>query len=82
MQSSSITTVKQVHVEKSNKPNEHNIVAAAFESLKDIDNAKSKNSSYYIINNKIDNAATVEELLAISELGLITKQHALKVNYY
>jgi len=78
MQSSSITTAKQVHVEKSNKPNEHNIVAAAFESLKDIDNAKSKNSSYYIINNKIDNATTVEELLAISELGLITKQHALK----
>lgn len=80
MQSSSITTAKLINVEKSNKPNEHNIVAAAFKSLKEIDDAKSKSSSFYIINNKIDNATTVEEILAVSEIGLISKQHALKVN--
>lgn len=83
MQSSSITTTtKQVHLEKSNKSNEHSIVSAAFESLKEIDNAKTKNSSFYIINNKLDNATTVEEILTIADLGLISKQHALKVIDY
>lgn len=82
MQSSSITTAKLVNYEKSKKPNDHNIVAAAFESLKEIDNTKSKNSSFYIINNKIDNASTAEEILAVSEIGVITKQHALKVNIF
>ncbi|XP_001950421.2 FAST kinase domain-containing protein 4 [Acyrthosiphon pisum] len=76
MQSSSITTTKQVRLNESKVPN--NIVAAAFESLKEIDNAKSKKSSFYIINNTIDNATTVEEILAISEIGLVSKQHALK----
>jgi len=80
MQSSNITTTKLVCSNESNKPNEHSIVAAAFASLKEIDEAKSKNSSFYIINNKIDNATSVEELLAISEIELISKQHALKVN--
>lgn len=80
MQSSSITTAKLVHLEKSNKSNEHNIVAAAFESLKEIDNAKSKKSAFYIINNKIDNATTVEEILSVTDAGLVSKQHALKVN--
>lgn len=82
MQSSSITTTKQIHLEKSNKSNEHSIVSAAFESLKEIDNAKTKNSSFYIINNKLDNATTVEEILTIADLGLISKQHALKVIGY
>lgn len=82
MQSSSITTTKQVQFEKSNKANEHSIVAAAFESLKEIDNAKTKNSSFYIINNKLDNATTIEEILTVSDIGLISKQHALKVIGY
>lgn len=84
MQSSSITTPNVVRLDESktaNKANEpNNIVAAAFASLKDIDIAKSKNSSFHIINNKIDNATTVEELLSICNMGYITKQHALKVN--
>jgi len=79
MQSSNVTTSKVVPLKEENKPNEqHSIVAAAFASLKEIDEAKSKNSSFYIINNKIDNATSVEELLAISEMELISKQHALK----
>jgi len=82
MQSSNITTTKLVCLNESNKPNEHNIVAAAFASLKEIDETKSKNSSFYIINNKIDNATSVKELLAISEMELISKQHALKVNIF
>lgn len=82
MQSSSITTTKTVRLEKSNKPNEHSVVSAAFESLKEIDNAKTKNSSFYIINNKLDNATTVEEILTITDVGLISKQHALKVIGY
>ncbi|XP_025422415.1 uncharacterized protein LOC112692084 isoform X2 [Sipha flava] len=76
MQSSSIATSKKLHLDESKTSD--NIVAKAFESLKEIDNAKSKNSSIFIINNKIDNATTVEELLSISDLGLINKQHALK----
>lgn len=84
MQSSSTTTPKLVRVEEiktSNKPNEpNNIVAAAFASLKNLDTAKSKNASFFIINNKIDNATSVEELLAVSDMGFITKSHALKVN--
>jgi len=78
MQSSSITTTKLLRLDESKANN--NIVAAAFESLKEIDNVKSKKSSFYIINNTIDNATTVEEILAISEIGLVSKQHALKVN--
>lgn len=81
MQSSNITTTKLIHANESNKPNEQSIVAAAFASLKEIDDAKTKHSSFYVINNKIDNATTVNELLAISEMGIISKQHALKVNY-
>lgn len=80
MQSSSITTSKLVHHEESKSSN--SIVAAAFASLKEIDKVKSKNSSYHIINNKIDNATTVEELLSISEMEHISKQHALKVNVF
>lgn len=80
MQSSSITTTKIIHHEESKTSN--SIVAAAFASLKEIDKAKSKNSSYLIINNKIDNATTVEELLSISEMDQISKQHALKVNVF
>lgn len=81
MQSSNVTTPKVVPLKESNKPNEqHSIVAAAFASLKEIDETKSKNASFYIINNKIDNATSVDELLAISEAELISKQHALKVN--
>lgn len=82
MQSSNLTTTKLVFLDEpkiSNKSTEHNIVAAAFASLKEIDDAKSKKSSFYIINNKIDNATTVNEILAISEIGSISKQHALKV---
>lgn len=82
MQSSSLTTSKLVHVNESNKPNEQNIVAAAFASLKEINDTKSKSSSFYIINNKIDNATTVKELLEICNTGIISKQHALKVNYF
>lgn len=78
MQSSSITTTKLLRLDESKASN--NIVAAAFESLKEIDNDKSRKSSFYIINNTIDNATTVEEILAISEIGLVSKQHALKVN--
>lgn len=84
MQSSSLTTTKLLVLDESkstNKPLEHNIVAAAFASLKEIDDAKSKNSSFYIINNKIDNATTIDEILAIAEIAFITKQHALKVNF-
>ncbi|XP_025194838.1 FAST kinase domain-containing protein 4 isoform X2 [Melanaphis sacchari] len=76
MQSSNITTTKLVRLDESKVNN--NIVAAAFESLKEIDNDKSRKSSFYIINNTIDNATTVEEILAISEIGLVSKQHALK----
>lgn len=78
MQSSSIATSKKLHLDESKMSD--NIVAKAFESLKEIDNAKSKSSSIFIINNKIDNATTVEELLSVSNLELINKQHALKVN--
>jgi len=78
MQSSSITTTKLLRLDELKANN--NIVAAAFESLKEIDNVKSKKSSFYIINNTIDNATTAEEILAISEIGLVSKQHALKVN--
>lgn len=83
MQSSSLTTTKLVFPDESklsNKSSEHNIVAAAFASLKEIDDAKSKISSLYIINNKIDNATTVNEILTISEMSSFSKQHALKVN--
>lgn len=83
IQSLSITTSKLVRLDKPNllnKPTEPNIVAAAFASLKEIDTAKSKNASFHIISNKIDNATTVEDLLSISEIKLISKQHALKVN--
>ncbi|VVC24876.1 RAP domain,FAST kinase leucine-rich,FAST kinase-like protein, subdomain 2 [Cinara cedri] len=81
IQSLSITTSKLVRLDESNMSNkstDHNIVAAAFASLKEIDNIKSKNASFYIINNKIDNATTVEDLLVLSEVGSITKQQALK----
>lgn len=83
MQSSNITTPKLVLPNESkiaSKSNDQNIVAAAFASLKELDDAKSKNSSFYIINNKIDNATTVEELLLLPENGLLSKQHALKVS--
>lgn len=80
MQSSSITTTKLVCLDESKVTT--NIVAAAFKSLKEIDNAKSQKSSFYIINNTIDNATTVEEILKITEIGLISKQHALKVNIF
>lgn len=84
MQYSSVTSNKLGGLNEiktlSNKSNDNNIVAAAFASLKEMDDAKSKNTSFYIINNKIDNANTVEEILAISEMTVISKQHALKVN--
>lgn len=83
IQSLSITTSKLIRLDKpnvSNKSTEHNIVAEAFASLKEMNTAKSKNKSFYIINNRIDNATTINDLLAISEVALISKQHALKVN--
>lgn len=86
MQHSSVTSNKLVGLNEEkaipNKSNNNNIVAAAFASLKEIDDAKTKSSSFYIINNKIDNATTVEELLVISEMTVISKQHALKVNTF
>lgn len=83
MQSSNIASSKVIRIDElksGDKLNENNIVAAAFASLKEIDNAKSKTSAFFITNNKIDNARTVEELLAITETETISKQHALKVS--
>lgn len=85
VQSLGITTSKLVRLDKpnlANKSTEHNIVAAAFASLKEIDTAKSKNASFHILSNKIDNATSVEDLLSITETKIISKQHALKVMSY
>ncbi|XP_050421430.1 FAST kinase domain-containing protein 4 [Adelges cooleyi] len=55
------------------------IVAAAFASLKEIDTAKTiKKNVYYIINNKIDNANTIEDLLGLADSSTLSKSQALK----
>lgn len=86
LQTRSLNTIKSTNEElktadKNNSSNS-SIVAAAFASLKEIDSIKSsKKNSYFIVNNKLDNANTTEDLLELANAPVLSKSQALKVTY-
>ncbi|XP_050545799.1 FAST kinase domain-containing protein 4 [Daktulosphaira vitifoliae] len=84
LQSRSLNTIKPSAedfkiADKKNNPSNSSIVAAAFASLKEIDSTKSsKKNAYFIVNNKLDNAKTTEDLLELANAPVLSKSQALK----